>query len=65
MMSRKQAVRPTQPQHLPFDKFLQIHHRAEEQRQKKLEADLTTLRQLISGKEDSKDAQPTQGKDTI
>lgn len=55
-MSRKQAVRPTQPQHLLFDEFLQIHHEAEEQRQKKLEADLTTLRQLISGKEGPKNA---------
>ncbi len=64
-MSRKQAVRPTQPQRLPFDEFLQIHHKAEEQRQKKLEADLATLQQLISGKEASKNAQSTQGKDTI
>ena len=30
-MSRKQAVRPTQPQHLPFDEFLETHHEAEEQ----------------------------------
>ncbi len=64
-MSRKQAVRPTQPQRLPFDEFLKIHHEAEEQRQKKLEADLATVKQLISGKEDPKDAQPTQGEDTI
>lgn len=64
-MSRKQAVRPTRSQRLPFDEFLQIHHKAEEKRQEKLEADLTTLRQLISGKEDPKDAQSTQGKDTI
>ena len=64
-MSRKPARKPTKPQHYPFIGGLVIHLKEEERKQKEVEATLENMKQLISGKEGSKNAQSTQGKNTI
>lgn len=55
-MSRNPARKPTKPQHYPFIGGLVIHLESEERKQKEVENTLETMKQLISGKEGSKDA---------